>query len=223
MKQWMATGLCAMALGAGIGQAQAYDSKLTVGALAGTTGYGGEVSWRFHERLGVTAQYAGGLDWDGDYDTDKANYEGTLDVSAGALKVDYYPFGGSFYLTAGAMLPDMKADFTGRAKEAQTVEINGVTYTLDDVGTQEGTLTVADSVQPYAGLGWRSSHERGLGFFTELGIMTTDTEISLNAEGAASNNPQAQREIEAEERRLQEEADQYEVYPVAVLGVSYTF
>ena len=31
------------------------------------------------------------------------------------------------------------------------------------VGTLDGTLTLADGVQPYVGLGWRSSHESGLG------------------------------------------------------------
>lgn len=223
MKHWMALGLATAFLGAGIGSAQGFERHVAVSALVGTTGVGADVSWRFHEHLALSAQYAGGLSWSGDFDTDEANYEGDLDVSAGALKLDYYPFAGRFYLSAGIMLPNMKGDIDGNAKEEQSFEFNDRIYSASEVGVLHGKLTVADGVQPYLGLGWRASHRSGFGFFSELGVMATDAEVSLSASGPAANDPRFQDDLRKEERKLKDDAEKLSVYPVAVLGVSYTF
>ena len=224
MKKTMAAGLASALIALGAGQAQANDSRFTLGVLAGTTGVGADVSWRFHERLGVSARYTGGLDWDGDFDTDDVDYDGDVSLSAGKPGLDYYPFAGRFYLTAGIMLPDMEANVTGRAKGNESFEFNGKTYQASDVGTLQGKLTIADGVQPYAGLGWRSSHRSGFGVFSELGVMATNIDVSLSS----SNNFEAddsdfRRDLRREEQRLKDDADQLPFYPVAVLGVSYTF
>jgi len=224
MKKILAAGLSTVLLGATMGQAQAFDDRVTVSALAGTTGAGADISWRFHERLGITAQYAGGIEWDGDYDTDEINYEGDLAISAGALKVDFHPFGGRFYLTAGAMLPDMEADVRGNAKEGQDFEFDGTTYTTGQLGTVHGKLTIADSIQPYAGLGWRSSHTEGLGFFSEFGVMAVDVDVDLStSKDYEGSNPQFREDLRRDEQKLKDDADELPFYPVAVLGISYTF
>ncbi|GGX92625.1 hypothetical protein GCM10007160_20150 [Litchfieldella qijiaojingensis] len=220
MKKWLTVGMMTALLGTGMSSAHAFESNVTVGALAGTTGVGAEASWRFHERVSLTANYAGGLSWDGDYESDDVTYEGDLDISAGALKLDFYPFAGRFYLTAGAMFPDMEANVIGRPTNGGTYELNGQTYNLDSV---HGKLTIADGVQPYVGLGWRSSHRNGFGFFSELGVMATNIDVSLSASGSGTNDPDFQENLRAEERELEQDADKLSVYPVAVLGISYTF
>ncbi|MFD2189686.1 hypothetical protein [Pistricoccus aurantiacus] len=223
MKHWMALGLATALLGAGIGSAQGFERHIAVSALAGTTGVGADVSWRFHEHLALSAQYAGGLSWNGDLDTDEADYEGDLNIAAGALKLDYYPFAGRFYVTAGIMLPDIQADIEGYAKEEQSFEFNDQTYSASEVGVLHGKLTVADGVQPYLGLGWRASHRSGFGFFSELGVMATDAEVSLRASGPAADNPRFQDDLRKEERKLKDDVEEVAIYPVAVLGISYTF
>ncbi|WP_240454254.1 hypothetical protein [Halomonas sp. NO4] len=220
----LAASLTGALLTLGAAQTQAFDNRVTVGAIGGTTGVGADVSWRFHERLGVSTRYTGGLDWDGDYDTEEANYSGDVSLAAGALKLDYYPFAGRFFLTVGAMLPDMEANVTGRAKENGDFEFDGTTYTASDVGTLNGQLTIADGVQPYAGLGWRSSHESGFGFFSEVGVMATNVDVSLSSsENYEANNATFRDSLRREEQRLEDEADELSVYPVAVIGISYTF
>ncbi|MFO7646807.1 hypothetical protein [Halomonas campaniensis] len=219
----MIAGLSAALLGAASG-AQAADSRVTVSAIAGTTGLGADVSWRFHERLGVSAQYAGGLDWDGDYETDDVMYEGDLNLSAGALKLDFYPFAGRFYLTAGAMLPDMEANVRGRANGSQEFEVGGETYNSDDIGQLVGKLTIADGVQPYAGLGWRSSHRSGFGMFSEIGVMATNVDVSLSSSrGYENGNSDFREALRREEQDLKDDAEKLSVYPVALIGISYTF
>ncbi|MFY0989097.1 hypothetical protein [Halomonas sp. C05BenzN] len=221
MKRVMAVGLSAILLSA-TADARAFDDRVTLGAIAGTTGLGADISWRFHDRFGVSAQYAGGLDWDGDHDTDDVTYDGDLSLSAGALKLDFYPFAGRFYLTAGAMLPDMEANVTGRPKDGGTYTFNGREYDAEEVGALHGKLTIADGVRPYAGLGWRSSHRSGFGFFSEFGVMATSIDVSLRASNEGVNST-FQEDLRREEQRLKDEADELPFYPVAMVGISYTF
>ncbi len=223
MKKWMAAGLSAALLATAV-NAQAFDNRVTVSGIAGTTGIGADLSWRFHERLGVSAQYAGGLDWDGDYETDDLFYDGDVSLSAGALKLDFYPFAGRFFLTAGAMLPDMEANVRGRANGNEEFEVGGDTFQSADVGEIRGQLTVADGVRPYAGLGWRSSHRSGLGFYSEFGVMATNVDVSLNSSENFEAEDQRFREaLRREEQDLKNDAEKLEVYPVAIIGISYTF
>ncbi|WP_444678148.1 hypothetical protein [Halomonas sp. E19] len=224
MKKLLATGIAAALVTLGTAQAQAFENRVTLGAVAGTTGVGADVAWRFHERLGVSARYTGGLDWDGDFDSDDINYTGDVSLSAGKLALDYYPFGGRFFLTAGVMLPDMEANVVGRAKDNQTIKIGETDYQTSEIGTLNGTLTIADGVQPYAGLGWRSSHRSGFGFFSEVGVMTTNIDVSLStSSGREQRDTDLRQNIRSEEQRLKDEADKLPFYPVAVIGISYTF
>ena len=223
MKKWMAAGLTA-ALLTTAGQAQAFDQRVTVSGIAGTTGLGADVAWRFHERLGVSAQYAGGIDWDGDYETDDLIYEGDISLSAGAVKLDIYPFAGRFYLTAGAMLPDMEANVRGRANGNRFIEVGGEEFNSDQVGEIRGKLTIADGVRPYAGIGWRSSHRKGFSTFSELGVMATNVDVSLSSsENFEGTNDDFREALRREEQDLKNDAEKLEVYPVAIIGISYTF
>lgn len=224
MKKTLAAGIAATLVSLGAAQANAYDHRVTLGAVAGTTGVGADVAWRFHERLGVSARYTGGLDWDGDFDSDDIAYTGDVSLSAAKLALDYYPFGGRFFLTAGVMLPDMEANVVGRAKSNQTIKIGEADYQTSEIGTLNGTLTIADGVQPYAGLGWRSSHRSGFGFFSEVGVMATDIDVSLStSSGREQRDTDLSQNIRSEEQRLKDEADKLPFYPVAVIGISYTF
>lgn len=222
MKKWMVTGLSAALLTTAL-DAQAFDRQVTISGIAGTTGVGADVAWRFHERLGVSAQYAGGLDWDGDYESDDLFYDGDVSLSAGALKLDFHPFAGRFFLSAGAMLPDMTANVQGRANGNQTIDVGGETFNSDDLGEILGDLTVADGVRPYAGLGWRSSHRSGLGFYSELGVMATNVDVSLSSSKNFEGQDARFREaLRREEQDLKDDAEKLSVYPVAIIGISYT-
>jgi hypothetical protein len=122
------------------------------------------------------------------------------------------------------MLPDMEANVVGRANGNPTVDVGGQTYQASDLGDIRGTLTIADGVQPYAGLGWRNSHKSGFGFFTEVGVMATDVEVSLSSsKNFEARNADFREALRREEQELKDDADKLSVYPVAIIGVSYTF
>lgn len=227
MKNTMTAGLAVALVTLGAGQAQAYDSRVTVGAVAGSTGIGADVAWRFQERLGISARYTGGLKWSTDYSTDDVNYDGDVNLAASKLTLDYYPFSDGFFLSAGLMLPDIEADVEGRPRNA-AYQFNGQEYPADALGTLHGKMTLADGIQPYAGVGWRKSHRSGFGVFAEVGVIPTDPDVSLRTSEGFENgdNPlsaQLREELRQEEQRLENDAEKWPVYPVAVIGVSYTF
>ena len=202
----------------------AYDKKVSVSAIAGTTGFGADASWRFHENLAVTARYTDGLSLDTDFDDDGVNYNADFDMKASSLKMDYFPFGGSFFLSAGIMMPDIEANVVGTPDNGSTYEFNNRTYTAAEIGSVVGTATVSDGTQPYVGLGWRSSHESGFSFFSEFGVVATNIDVSLSTTNGFENiDPRLQQDIRAEEQKLKDDIDKLPVFPVAVLGVTYTF
>lgn len=199
-------------------------NELTLGVIAGTTGAGADISWRFSDRWGVSARYTGGLSWSGDFDDDDIAYTGDIDLRAGAMTLDYYPFSGGFFLTAGVMLPDMEANATGRPRDGLIYEFEGNTYTAAQLGEVRGTVTLADSVQPYAGFGYRKSHRNGFGIFGELGVMATNIDVSLStSNNYESVDAQFSEDLRAEERRIKDDIDKLPFYPVALIGVTYTF
>ncbi|MBZ9559220.1 MULTISPECIES: hypothetical protein [Modicisalibacter] len=194
----------------------------SLGAEAGTTGFGGSLSYRFNDNLALTGSY-GGFSYDGiDHETDDADYEGDADVDVYGLTLDYFPFAGRFFVSLGAVRPDIAVQVVGRPKAGGSYEFNGRTYTAAEVGTLEGKASLGDSVQPYLGIGWRGSHAAGLGMFGRLGAFLTDAEVDLHATGAASD-PRLAGDVQREEDDLQDDLDDYGFYPVAVVGLEYTF
>lgn len=202
----------------------AHKQPISVGAVAGTTGFGADVSWRVHPYLAVTARYTDGLSFDKDFNDSRADYNADFNMQASSLKVDLFPMKGNFFLSAGVMMPDIDADITGDANLSGSYTINGATFQADDLGSIVGHATIADSVQPYLGLGWRSSYDKGFGFFTELGVIATDIDVSLSTSAGYEDDIDAVREeLNAEEKRLEDDIDKYPIYPVGVIGISYTF
>lgn len=205
-------------------QADAFDDRLSAGAIAGTTGFGADLSWRFHENFALTGRYTDGLDFDTDYNDDGVDYEAEFGMQASSLKMDYFPFGGRFFLSAGAMMPDIEGGVTGNPESNASFDFNGTTYQSSEIGSVTGTATLADGVQPYIGLGWRSSHEEGFGFFSEFGVIPVDSSVSLSTTNGFENvNQQLQNDIRAEEAELESEIDDLPFVPVAVIGITYTF
>jgi hypothetical protein len=193
----------------------------SLGVEAGSTGFGASASYRFHDNLALTAGYSGFTYDNLDYETDDARYDGDLDADIYGLTLDYFPFGGRFFLSAGALRPDVSMDVTGRPATGTRIEYGGTSYSLDDIEALEGEVTLSDGLQPYLGIGWRGSHKTGLGVFAKLGAFLTDTEVDLRSRFAL--NDRLRDSLEGEEQDLRDEVDDYKIYPVAVLGLEYTF
>ena len=169
-----------------------------------------------------------------DFDAGDNEYEVSLDPRIVGLFYDSYPSANAgFRLSLGFAL--FKTEASGLAT-GDSVEIDGETYALGEGDALRAWITPERSTAPYVGLGWGRSlgRQRRWGFFADVGAYFTSYEGRIQASPAleaqvdaaleASGSSQTAAEVIAEEqRRVQDDVDDYRFYPVVKLGVSYHF
>lgn len=153
-------------------------------------------------------------------DYDGIDYDVTLDLESFGVLVDYAPFDGAFYLTAG--LYDNGTAIAGDA-DVTNAQIGDVTLVGDNtVFTDVGF----DGTAPYAGLGWRflnGKDKSGLGVSVDLGVyMNGDPEVDVTTSNPTFNAT-FQDDIAKEEQAIEDDLDDVEMLPVAKFGLSWYF
>ncbi|MFI0472685.1 hypothetical protein ACGLWX_08170 [Halomonas sp. HMF6819] len=204
------------------------DSRWSVAGSAGTTGLGANASWRFHDHMALTAGYSGFNYDDLDHTNGDFTYTGEVDMNVYSLKLDVYPWAeNGFFVSAGAVRPDIQLKAVGRYTGGETFdEFGGIPIDANSARL-DGVGKLSDGVEPYLGIGWRNSAKQGLGFYAEVGAFWIDPSVSLTPRGDALDIPFvraiAEREAREQEDDLKDELDKYNIYPVAVVGIEYTF
>ena len=215
--------LAALAMGsAAVAGAAHSQAGIAVGAGVGTTGGIAEAQVQVTPNIQIRGGY-NYFQYDADDSYDDIDYAGELDLSTLAAFVDFRPFGGSFIITGGAYFGEKTLDLA--AAPGQTYEIGGQTYTSAEVGTLAGNVDLEDTA-PFVGLGWDTTFQGGpIGFKFIAGAMFTGTpQVSLTSTGGTlSNDATFQAELQTEEDNLQNDIDDYEVYPVVQAGITVSF
>jgi hypothetical protein len=196
----------------------AFAQSFGIGVRGGTFGFGGEVSIRLMDNLGVR----GGVgvlpfEYSGDFGDVRYSVKPTSPLmNAG---VDFFPGFGSLRVGAGLLFVTNTTDLTG--EYTGTVDIGGRTYRGDEVGTLTGALDHG-SMAPYLNLGF-GGRGRGVGLFLDLGAaFMPDPTLTLEASGPAANNPQFRQDLEEERRNAEEDARKYlRIFPVISLGLRF--
>lgn len=111
-----------------------------------------------------------------------------------------------------------------KARFTENQEIGGTTYTPGEIGTLSGEVGFEKSV-PYAGIGWgNAARGRGLGFSLEIGAMFQGSpEVSLRGDGGLAGDPAFEDDLRREEEEAEEDLEDFKIYPVVSLGLSYHF
>ena len=202
--------------------AQAGDFSL--GASASTLGFGAEAGYAFNDRFGVRlGGYAFSLDRDGE--ENGIQYEGELDLSNVGFFVDWHPFAGVFRVSGGWFATDNTLDGTGVPGPGGTFDIGGITFTETEVGTL-GAMADLGTSAPFLGAGWVWGRDGGgLAWSLDLGILFQDSpDIELTSTGGTlSSEPALQAALREEEAELEDDCDNYDLYPVISVGVSWRF
>jgi hypothetical protein len=214
--------LAAMAMAAGASATAAEEGKWVVGVTGGTLGIGPELGYRFGEHGGVRAD-AAFFSYDHDETIDDIDYDTSLKLSSFGLMADWYPFGGSFRLSAGARSDGNKIDLLAAPSAAQTVQIGDVVYS----GAQIGTLTgKADfkSLVPALTLGWGGKFAEGFTAGFEVGVLFQGKpRLDLLASGPIANDPTFQQELAQEIAQAEDDAKDFKLWPVIQLHLSWRF
>lgn len=201
---------------------------VAVGVRAGTFGYGADFDIGLSPTLNLRLGY-NTLSYDRTLEDTDVTYDGTLKIGAVSAILDWHAFNGGFRLSAGAVEKGPKIDVTGKPT-AGTYEIDGTTYTAAEVGNLSGTIKMGDSVAPYIGIGWGNTvdAEDRVTFLLDIGAVHTGSpKATLNVNCGASvptlRCNQLRNDVNDEKADLEEEAKDYEWYPVVSLGFAVRF
>ncbi len=139
-----------------------------------------------------------------------ATLDVVLDMSSLQLLGDWYPGSSGLRLTGGLVLNNNRITAVGVGT------VNG------KVGaTVNGEIKMSDSVAPYLGIGYASKPQtaKGWGLNFDLGVMFQSPKSSLSATGPGVT----QADVDAQNAKVQVEADKLKTMPVIGIGLSYSF
>lgn len=147
------------------------------------------------------------------------NFSGKLNLGTLTALADWHPMNSSFRLTGGLMYNNNKLTMTA-VPIAGNVTIGGTTYTAAQAGTASSKVDF-NKIAPYLGFGWGSAPKNtGLSFNADFGIMfqgapranVTATGVAVTAASLAQANTD-----------LNNSLSNYRYYPVASVGIAYSF
>lgn len=144
------------------------------------------------------------------------NYSLASKLKASSLLLDWYPFAGTFRLSAGLV----KTDFT----------ITGTASGPVTVGPTTTTATVSSEVKwpssgTYFGLGWGDAPARGTGFVWAIDagvIMMGSPSARITLANVAGTTPSA-ADIAQEERELTDALSPFKALPLFGLSLGWRF
>lgn len=219
----LAGGLLSSSAMAGVG----------VGVRAGTFGFGADFDIGLTESLNLRLGY-NTFSYDETIEDTEVTYDGTLKIGAASAILDWHVFKGGFRLSAGAVQKGPKIDVTGVPAGGTTYTLGDSTYTSTQIGSLTGTIKMGDSTAPYVGFGWGNTvdAEDRITFLLDIGAINTGSAeasvtatcgTALNATQCAALQAQLRPDIDAEIAQLEEDAADYEWYPVISLGIAIRF
>lgn len=209
----MATGAAA----AGAAQAQ-----VALGASIGTTGAVVEGQVQVLPGLHLRGGY-NYFQYEADNTYDGVAYTGDLDLNTLGAFIDWHPFGNSFLITGGAYFGEKTLDLL--ATPTANVQIGNQTFTPAQVGTL-GMAADLEDTAPFVGIGFDTTFENpGIALKLIAGAMFTGSpQVDLTSSGGTlANDPNFQTQLALEEQTLQDEINDYEIYPVVQAGLTFSF
>jgi len=199
-----------------------WSDDWNIEARAGTLGLGVDASYKVNDSLALR----GGpnvLQFDHSDTIDGIDYDAEVDfLNVGAL-VDWHPFKSGFRVTGGAFFGGNSVDLV--ATPIGPVTVGNTTFSAADVGRIDSEIEWND-VSPYLGIGYSNAFhsESNWRFSVDLGAKYNgEADVSYTTNGLLAGNPAFEAEAERERQNIIDELDDYQFYPVLMVGLSYRF
>ena len=197
--------------------------QLAVGFKAGTLGFGVDLNYPISPRLnvgvGINKYSASSSDT-----TSGIDYDVDLNLQTISLLANFHPFAGTFRITAGAMINSNELGMKAKPGGGGTYDIGGATYTEAEVGVLKASVDF-NKFAPYAGLGWGTSSDSGLGFTLDIGVlMQGKPKVDFSATGGTlTADPTFQADLKQEEANAENDIKGFTMYPVVSAGLNFRF
>ena len=208
------------------------EAQVALGAKASTLGGGVEltlgISPQINTRIGANA-----FSYSDRREVSQIEYDAEANLRTGTLFLDWHPGGRGFRLTGGLVYNDTQVEGRSIAPPSGTYDIGGVPVPVSLVGTLDATAEF-DQLVPYAGIGWGNAvaSNKKVGFFVDLGVVFSgEADVTLipriPADSPINSTPGAREVLDVllrrEEQDLEEDASEYDLYPVVAIGFTYRF
>jgi hypothetical protein len=195
---------------------------ISISGELGSTGAGGNASWRFADHLGLRG---GGNYFAYSYsgDIEDIRYNSDVRMMSEHVSLDFYPIKEmSFRISVGALFNQNQ--LTGSPNPNQTIVIDGVPYTPAEYGKLNLKIT-QEPVSPYVSVSgnffyFDRGHHWSMG--GELGLAYSPWHVSLKHTGG-TNPPGLDQAITSQERKIDDQLNRYPVWPILKLYVSGSF
>lgn len=213
-------------------QAQTSGGNWALGASASTLGAGVELTAglgrQINARFGLQ-----GFQYSDQREADGIEYDAEARLRSVKALLDWHPGGGGFRLTGGLLYNATTVEGSSLPPASGFYEIGDIRVPVQFLGTLDAEVEF-DPVVPYAGLGWGNPLGAGgrFGVGLDLGVVFQgEPEVTLTpvfAPGSPIPNiPGAEQllaiELAEEERNIEEDIEEYDLYPVLGLTLWYRF
>ncbi|MEW6751468.1 MAG: hypothetical protein AB1505_10900 [Candidatus Latescibacterota bacterium] len=219
------SGLVCVVFACGPGGAS--TQGMGVGVRAGTLGLGPELAFQAEPRVNLRVG-AYGMQYNRHRTESGNSYEVDFQLLAVAALADLHPLRNALRFSAGVVLSGGTVEGVARTQVRDAYAIGRGEYAVSEVGELTGDLDF-NGVSPYLGVGWgnMATNRGGFGLLADLGVVFQGRpEVRLGTERQLAS-PEQQHELEVdldrEEAELQDRLDGFRYYPVAALGVRYSF
>lgn len=195
---------------------------LFVSPAVSTLGLGLEGGLRLNETFGFRLG-GNGLAFDYDGVEGNVDYEADVTLASLATLVDYHPFQGGFRLSGGLRFNFNQLDLDGTPND--DITIGDTAFSPEEVGTLTGDVGFG-VLAPYLGIGYGATLLQGalsIGF--DLGVMYQgQADVDLGSEnGLLSNSAALDASLAIEEDEVEDDLEDFFLYPVLGLAVIYRF
>ncbi len=194
-----------------------YYTSLKVGTLGVGVDFAIPLSQSLFLRLNVN-----GAKFNIDTTREGVNYNSDLELLTAGAMIDFYPFtDGTFHISAGAYYYANKAKSRGTITPAN-YNIGGTVYTIGASDSVDVTLNFPEFA-PYIGIGYGGREvSTGWNWGIDIGVMYHgDGTVKLTPNITSVVVPIA--DIKAEEQNMQDEVRKIPLYPVVMVGLTYSF
>lgn len=202
-----------------------YTDRDTMIALkAGTLGVGADLSKKISDNTAVRVN-VNGLTYSGDKTIEGIDYNADLTLFTAGVLADYYPSGSGFRISGGAYYNGNKLTGVARLAPGETITIGDNTYNSSEIGKVDAAIDF-DPIAPYLGIGYTSTEsESGWSFTLDAGVMyhgKANVSIAATINDATLAN-QIKDDVNKEIQQVKDKIEDYPLYPVIMVGVTYRF
>lgn len=202
----------------------------------GTNGIGLDLSYRVNDNLRVRGGYHF---YDLSIDTeaednngtqgDELKYNSELQLSNLGLLADWYPWGGVFRVSGGAVVNQNDFRVKATCDNPAGCEVGDSNFSRTEIGTVTVDIDI-EEFGPYLGIGWDKTLDatkRWLFSFDVGAFYQGSPTVEMTSNGSCATSPitgpVCRAALEDEERELEDELDEFKFYPVISIGIGYRF